>query len=76
MDLYYTDPAQHLTTSGRDLDDLDDLSDSSVHDLSDLSVHDLSDLYVHDLFVNDLSIRGVEGLNRLGKNQADKPDDS
>ena len=30
VDLYHTDPAQHLTTAGYDLDDLD-------HDLSDLS---------------------------------------
>ena len=44
MDLYYTDPAQHLITAGWDLDDLDrDLSD--LYDLSDLD-RDLSDLYV------------------------------
>ena len=31
LDLYYTDPEQHLTTAGRELDDLDgDLSDLSV----------------------------------------------
>ena len=30
LDLYYTDPAQHLITAGQDLDDLD-------HDLPDLS---------------------------------------
>ena len=30
LDLYCTDPAQHLTTAGQDLDDLD-------RDLSDLS---------------------------------------
>ena len=31
LDLYYPDPAQHLTTAGEDLDDLDrDLSDLSV----------------------------------------------
>ena len=33
LDLYYTDPAQHLITAGYDLVDLDDL-----HDLYDLSV--------------------------------------
>ena len=31
LDLYYADPAQHLTTVGEELDYLD-------HDLSDLSV--------------------------------------
>ena len=28
-DLYYADPAQHLTIAGYDLDDLSDLSDLS-----------------------------------------------
>ena len=42
LDLCLTDPAQHLTAAGEELDDLD-------HDLSDLSVrgdldHGLSDL--------------------------------
>ena len=52
LDLYCTDPAQHLTTAGEDLSDLDrDLSDLDRH-LSDLG-RDLSDLYRHlsDLFV-------------------------
>ena len=37
LDLYCTDPAQHLTTAGYDLDDLYDLD----RDLSDLSVRRL-----------------------------------
>ena len=41
LDLYYTDPAQHLITAGQDLDGLD----RNLSDLSDLD-RDLSDLSV------------------------------
>ena len=37
LDLYCTDPVQHLIVVGSDLDDLDDV-DGDVSDLSDLSV--------------------------------------
>ena len=41
LDLYYTDPAQPLTTAGEKLDHLSDLSDLSVDDLSVDEIHDL-----------------------------------
>ena len=43
LDLYCTDPAQHLTTAGYDLDDLYDLD----RDLSDLSVRLDRHCYLH-----------------------------
>ena len=56
LDLYYTDPAQHLITAGEDPDDLDrDLSD-----LSDLSVRRVNDnkwdgkIYTHIYKVRSL----------------------
>ena len=45
LDLYYTDPAQRLTTTGEELDDLD-------HDLSHLSVRGVK---LFDTFVTQLS---------------------
>ena len=34
LDLYYTDPVQHLITARQDLDDISVHDDQSVHDLS------------------------------------------
>ena len=53
LDMYYTDPAQHIAMAGQDLDDLDDLND--LYDLHDLLIDVLDDLFIYDLYdLNDL----------------------
>ena len=57
LDLYHTDPAQHLITAGEDLDDLYDLSDIS----------DLSDVYtlLHQLLYQHYFNGGTVSTRRL-----------
>ena len=70
LDTYYTDPAQHLTAAGQDVDDLDrdlsDLSDlgRSLSDLSDLD-RDLSDLSDLGRDLSDLSVPRVETFDTI-----------
>ena len=66
LDLYSTDPAQHLRTAGQGLDDLDrNLSDLSVRRVDDpdrdLSVRRVDD---PDRTLSDLSVRRVDDPDR------------